>query len=1708
MALNSRLVFNEAYYLAQNTDVKNAIGKVLDAAGTIFTSGLDHFNRAGAAEGRVATPLFDVDAYKANNPDLADAGLTTDAQLRAHFYAYGAAEGRNAMSSQVFNLEYYKAQNADLVNAGLSDAQIVRHFYEYGAAEGRVATVNFSVAAYKAANPDLVGLSDTVARAHWYTYGAGENRAFPQLPQSFTLTSSATQTAEGTAITYTITAALPVTADTSFTYNVSGDTNGGTIDAAVTADFAASSGTVTFAAGETSKTFTVTPSIDSTIEGLEGFKVTLFNSSFAVVGTKTGVILDNSQAVGTTQTLVSTNDALNGGAGNDTFNGVVSADNGSGTTLQAGDVLNGGSGTDTLNVSIAGTATAAVTTAAVTLTGVERISVSNFEASTNNNVIDLALVDSALTTLALSASSATGDTQFTNVGKVVAAEMSNGSGDLTITYTSTASAGATVQALTLANQTGGTFTANGVETLNIASNTLANTVTVAGDALATVNVTGAVALNLGTLPNTTTTLNASGLTAALTATLGTGTSVTVTGGSGDDVITTGAALTGGSVVGGSGADTLIVASNSHINTSTIGGRYTGFETLLLNGTVAGPGLAVDYTDRTQNVGFVSGITTYGVSSLKIEGDSGDNTANGTLGFSFTGATSGQTLSLSGISYTDSATDDSQGDDVALTVSSALATDGSADVINVALSGNSTVNTLTSFSAGPPVVSGDDLTLSLTLSNYETVNIASNGSSTNNILALDSSSLKSLVLTGSRAINIGSLTSNTATTVINASAATANVSVGLDGNASAAAMTITGGSGNDSFQGGSAADSIDGGTGNDSLLGAGGNDTIVGGVGNDVINGGAGIDSLSGGDGNDTFLVSTAGDFQGLTAAETIDGGSGDDTLKFSADMTLTGTDLTKVTSIEAFEFAGTGASSITLSNAYFTSAGVTAVTITDSNTGGALTVDASGLSAANSITVNADKGGANNDSLAGGSGNDTFKFTTATSATALTANDTVVGGAGTDTLAITLDTNNLTSVTLTGVSGIEKITVTGSGTLTAGLVLNAANFGGSVVGVIDASGMTGTGAFTLDGSPEGNSLSVTGGSGADNLTGGTSADTIIGGSGADTIVGGLGIDNLSGGAGDDVFTVATVTHFTGLTAAETVSGGDGNDILDFTEGAATSVSATDLLGISGIETIRFSGNNTASLTLTEQVLAANGVTTLKIVDNDTTEALTLSASTVSATYSLDVTAAGTSGKADNIVTGAGADIIRYNTINNAATLQADDTVDGGAGVDTLAITLNAGTSLTAVTLTKVANIEKITFTGTGAATASVTTADATFASVTGASIDGSGITGTGTLTFVASAEDDSTFNILGSLNNDTLTGGQLADTINGGAGADSITGGSGADSLTGGLGADVFVYTAVAHSTGSTADTITDFTSGTDTLQFTLDYSALSAAIDVNTNSVSSVADLSAKRGEFVYDSTAGTLSVNVNNDNLITTQDYKINVGSVAASDLKFVITGTAFGDSIVGGSGADSIIGGSGADTLTGGSGADTIVGGVGSDTISLGGADSARDVVSYTSTTAANLALEGSDSITGFQTAATRDIINFASGALVNGTNNGYANLTATNGTVGTNDVIVTLGGGSFTSTADLTVNATALAIIDALDTSNIANGDTVLFLLDNGTNVYAWLFTETATNTGTVDTAELTLLGTLNGIADAGSFSGQAATITTLAAAAATDYFSIG
>ena len=78
---------------------------------------------------------------------------------------------------------------------------------------------------------------------------------------------------------------------------------------------------------------------------------------------------------------------------------------------------------------------------------------------------------------------------------------------------------------------------------------------------------------------------------------------------------------------------------------------------------------------------------------------------------------------------------------------------------------------------------------------------------------------------------------------------------------------------------------------------------------------------------------------------------------------------------------------------------------------------------------------------------------------------------------------------------------------------------------------------------------------------------------------------------------------------------------------------------------------------------------------------------------------------------------------------------------------------------------------------------------------------------------------------------------------------------------------------------------------------------------------------------------VNFNNDNLLTSLDYKVSSAAVAEGDLNFSITGTAGADTITSGDGADTILGGTGADSIVAGGGNDVVTGGAGIDTINIG-------------------------------------------------------------------------------------------------------------------------------------------------------------------------------
>ncbi len=1374
-----------------------------------------------------------------------------------------------------------------------------------------------------------------------------------------------------------------------------------------------------------------------------------------------------------TFTLTTGVDNLAGGAGSDTFSGVIAnsaAANTTGTTFQAGDVVTGGAGTDTLNISVSGGT--AGTNAAVTLAGVEKVLVNNVNGAAQS--ISLALADSNLATVGHSASNTSSVTTFAGLNKIVASELSNGDAGITLTYNATVVAGsADAATLTLANQTAGTFTSDGIETLNVVSNTLANTVTL-GSSHTAVNVTGAANLTLGAVPASVATLNASAFTGKLTATLSNLATQVVTGGEGNDAITAGTNLSGiGAVNAGAGTDTLVTTADAVVAAAADGARYTNFETLSVLAATTGAA----NTTRAQDMSLVSGITTANVTSTRADGQAGDTTHGVTL--------SNLSATLNTLNITAQKNNDvTATDDFDVTVTATRAVNTTADAITVNLgTATATVGT-TATATGTAAAGGNTLALSLANEESITINSLGGATGTNYLGAITATSATSVTFAGARDLAFASL-SGTATKTIDASAMTGALVMGT--NASTVASTITGGSSNDTLTGGSAADSISGGAGNDSINGAAGADVISGGDGNDTINAGSGIDNLNGGAGNDTFIVTTAADFTNLVTAEVVAGGDGTDNLSFSETataITVAATDLTGINSIERITINGTSAAgSVTLTDAAFTANGATTLAIVDGDlTQGTLSVTASALTAANSIQVTANTATGVNDTLVGGAGADTFTFSTTAG---LESTDTVTGGAGSDTIVLSAASAAVTAA-LNGVTGVENVTISGSAgdasvTVGADTVIAAS---GTLT--TNASSLVAGGSIelTYDGSAISTATkiqNVTGSAGDDTITGGAGNDIIVGADGNDSITGGAGSDNLSGGAGNDIFVVATTgTGFTGLTTAEAVSGGAGNDTLQFAAGAVT-IAAADLVNVTGIETIAIQNSTqTASLTLTDAWFTANGTTALAITaTTQTSGATTLAASTLSAANSIQLNMSKTDNSAGNVINmGAGNDTLTVDlqALNNTTTLA------GGAGNDTLVISANTGSA----NITQDATItgwETVSFATAGVAgTFATTTNDAGVAAGATQTINGSNITGT--LLWNGAAELDGKFSITGGTGADSLTGGSLADTVTGGAGADVITGGLGADSLTGGTGVDTFVYASVAQSNGTNTDTITDFATGSDKLQVTLDYSSLVTALDISTTRASagvagtSAAQdtLSGQRGQYVYDTTGSALLINFNADNMFTTADYKIAINpastasaSIVDGDINFVVTGGTAADVIVGGAGADTIDGAAGADSITGGAGADSITGGAGSDTITGGagndtivlGTDSTADTIIF----GASAALNGVDTITGFDAAA--DILNLD--ALTAGTTE---TLIAAGALTTTAGVVYRLGGGA-AGDAD-TLAAAAAAITAGATWTSAAATAYVVLSDDNSTSIYEWVEVATAG----AQAAELTLIGTIS------------------------------
>lgn len=143
-------IFDESFYLSNYPDVKAAV----DAGG--FTSGLEHFQKHGLAEGRVlVSPLYDEESYLQTNSDVA-AAVSTGAFKSGlqHFIEHGEAEGRS--SGLIFDEEFYLQKNPDVAAAVDSGAfsSGLQHFLEFGKNEARSRSP-FNEEVYLEINPDV-----------------------------------------------------------------------------------------------------------------------------------------------------------------------------------------------------------------------------------------------------------------------------------------------------------------------------------------------------------------------------------------------------------------------------------------------------------------------------------------------------------------------------------------------------------------------------------------------------------------------------------------------------------------------------------------------------------------------------------------------------------------------------------------------------------------------------------------------------------------------------------------------------------------------------------------------------------------------------------------------------------------------------------------------------------------------------------------------------------------------------------------------------------------------------------------------------------------------------------------------------------------------------------------------------------------------------------------------------------------------------------------------------------------------------------------------------------------------------------------------------------------------------------------------------------------------------------------------------------------
>lgn len=446
------------------------------------------------------------------------------------------------------------------------------------------------------------------------------------------------------------------------------------------------------------------------------------------------------------------------------------------------------------------------------------------------------------------------------------------------------------------------------------------------------------------------------------------------------------------------------------------------------------------------------------------------------------------------------------------------------------------------------------------------------------------------------------------------------------------------------------------------------------------------------------------------------------------------------------------------------------------------------------------------DNLTGTSGNDTFTADNTQTAKTLGAADSINGGAGVDTLKVFLAAAD---------TGFANPTLTN--------VENVLINGGVVTAYTAAAGTTG---LTIE-APVALGATYTVAGQAVTLKGATVAGTTTIASTADTAAN----VTLNGWGSATVAETVALTGAAVATATLTTTGAD---------------SAITLNGTAALKTLNLTGDK--SLTVAVNAAASAALTSVN-------------ASTATGAVKVDVSAAVTAA-AFAFTGGAGNDTLTL-AATELTTLTAGSQLDGGAGIDTLAI---KDAALVAADYTKLNAVKGFEVLGL---TAAATAVDASQLST----IKSFAISNTGdTISNLGAGTSVNVTTSAAAVSLGAALGNTATEVVLGTAGVAGVT--VGALTTTG-------LTTLGLTSNGTSANAIT----------------ALSNS-DNSTITVKGATDLT-------IGSVAGT------------TTGSKVDASAFTG---KLTVTGSAVNDIIIGGTGADTINGGSGADTLTGGAGADT--------------------------------------------------------------------------------------------------------------------------------------------------------------------------------------------